>query len=63
MPLLAKALATPGIGEQYSPVMLWLDPYWDPIRRDARFQALLKQYAQYKPAVTYDQAPAAATTP
>ena len=50
VPLLAKALA-PGMGDQYSPVMLWLDPYWDPIRKDARFQALLKQYAQYKPAV------------
>jgi TolB-like protein len=50
-PLLAKALATPGIGGNYSPVMLWLDPIWDPIRKDARFQALLKQYARYKPAV------------
>jgi len=51
VPLLAKALATPGIGGDYSPVMLWLDPHWDPIRPDARFQALLQQYAQYKPAV------------
>jgi hypothetical protein len=31
--------------------MLWLGPIWDPIRKDARFQALLKQYARYKPAV------------
>jgi hypothetical protein len=31
--------------------MLWLDPYWDPIRKDPRFQALLHQYARYKPAV------------
>ena len=51
VPLLAKALAMPGVGLYYSPVMLWLDPYWDPIRKDARFQALLKQYARYKPAV------------
>ncbi|HJU25861.1 MAG TPA: tetratricopeptide repeat protein [Rhodanobacteraceae bacterium] len=51
VPLLAKALATPGIGGNYSPVMLWLDPYWDPIRDDPRFRALLKQYAKYKPAV------------
>ena len=58
VPLLANALATPGIGGNYSPVMLWLDPYWDPIRHDARFQALLKQYAQYKPAVI----PAAASS-
>jgi TolB-like protein/Tfp pilus assembly protein PilF len=58
VPLLAKALATPGIGGNYSPVMLWLDPYWDPIRKDAQFQALLKQYARYKPAVI----PVAATS-
>ncbi|HVC36958.1 MAG TPA: tetratricopeptide repeat protein [Gammaproteobacteria bacterium] len=51
VPLLAKTLTTPGIGGSYSPVMLWLDPLWDPIRQDASFQALLKQYAQYKPAV------------
>jgi tetratricopeptide (TPR) repeat protein len=51
VPLLAKALAMPGIGFSYSPVLLWLDPSWDPIRHDPRFQALLKQYAQYKPAV------------
>jgi len=54
VPLLAKALATRGIGGDYSPVMLWLDPYWDPIRKDARFQALLRQYDKYKPAVVYD---------
>ncbi len=58
VPLLAKALATPGIGLYYSPVMLRLDSIWDPIRRDARFQALLQQYAQYKPAVRYDATPA-----
>ncbi|MGH8114036.1 MAG: tetratricopeptide repeat protein [Rhodanobacteraceae bacterium] len=51
VPLLAKALASPGIGSYYSPVLLWLDPSWDLIRRDPRFQALLKQYAKYKPAV------------
>lgn len=51
MPLIAQALATPGIGLDYSPVMLWLDPVWDPIRQDPRFQALLTQYARYKPAV------------
>ncbi|HKT42893.1 MAG TPA: tetratricopeptide repeat protein [Rhodanobacteraceae bacterium] len=61
VPLLAKALATPGIGLYYSPVMLWLDPYWDPIRRDAGFQALLQQYARYKPAVIYPVPVAAAS--
>ncbi|MGH8118235.1 MAG: tetratricopeptide repeat protein [Rhodanobacteraceae bacterium] len=51
VPLLAKALASPGLGYVYSPVMLWLDPAWDPIRHDPGFQALLKQYVKYKPAV------------
>ncbi|MGH8283116.1 MAG: tetratricopeptide repeat protein [Gammaproteobacteria bacterium] len=49
VPLLAKALASPGISGSYSPVLLWLDPAWDPIRHDPRFQALLKKYARYKP--------------
>lgn len=51
VPLLVKALARPGIGGSYSPVLLWLDPAWDPIRQKPRFQALLKKYAQYKPSV------------
>jgi hypothetical protein len=50
VPLLDKALATPGIGFFYSPVMLWIDPAWDPIHQDPRFQALLKKYASAKPA-------------
>jgi tetratricopeptide (TPR) repeat protein len=50
VPLLDKALATPGIGSYYSPVMLWIDPAWDPMRQDPRFQALLKKYASAKPA-------------
>jgi len=50
VPLLEKALAMPVIGSSYSPVMLWIDPAWDPIRHDPRFQALLNQYAKYKPA-------------
>jgi serine/threonine-protein kinase len=49
VPLLEKALATPGISFFYSPAMLWIDPAWDPIRQDPRFQALLKQYASAKP--------------
>jgi tetratricopeptide (TPR) repeat protein len=63
VPLLAKALATPGIGGDYSPVMLWLDPIWDPIRKDPRFQALLQQYAQYKPATIPSAAPSASSSP
>ncbi|MGH8215837.1 MAG: hypothetical protein ACREPZ_09115, partial [Rhodanobacteraceae bacterium] len=59
VPLLAKALASPSIGYDYSPVLLWLDPAWDPIRHDPRFQALLEQYANYEPAVTYPTSPAA----
>ncbi|MDE2460353.1 MAG: tetratricopeptide repeat protein, partial [Gammaproteobacteria bacterium] len=62
VPLLAKALATPGVGSGYAPVMLWLDPLWDPIRNDPGFQALLQQYAKDKPAVIYD-APTAAASP
>jgi hypothetical protein len=58
VPLLSRALVTPGIGEFYSPVMLWLDPAWDSIRHDPRFRALLKKYAKYKPAVIYSIPPA-----
>jgi tetratricopeptide (TPR) repeat protein len=50
VPLLGKLLATPGLGTSYAPVLLWLDPVWDPIRQDPRFQALLQQYAKYRPA-------------
>jgi tetratricopeptide (TPR) repeat protein len=60
VPLLAKALVTPGIGYTYSPVMLWLDPSWDPIRDGTAFQALLQKYAKYKPTVI-PTAPASAT--
>ena len=49
VPLLANVLANPGIGDYYSPVMLWIDPAWDPIRKDPKFQALLKKYARSKP--------------
>ena len=62
IPLLVKALALPGIDAYFSPVLMWLDPSWDPIRHDPRFQALLQQYAKYKPAVTYETAPAATSS-
>jgi TolB-like protein/Flp pilus assembly protein TadD len=51
VPLLATALASPAIYRTYSPVLLWIDPGWDPIRHDPPFQALLNQYAKDKPAV------------
>ncbi|WHZ20621.1 MAG: Adenylate cyclase [Rhodanobacteraceae bacterium] len=57
VPRLAEALATPGIGFTYSPVLLWLDPAWDQIRGDAGFQALLRQYAKYEPPVIPSPAP------
>ena len=47
--VLSAALATPGIGTCYSPVLLWIDPVWDPIRKTPAFQALLKTYAADKP--------------
>ncbi|MGA9852283.1 MAG: tetratricopeptide repeat protein [Gammaproteobacteria bacterium] len=50
VPLLAQSLATPGIGYIYSPVVLKIDPAWDPIHHDPRFQALLKKYADTTPA-------------
>jgi hypothetical protein len=62
-PMLANALTAPGLGNFYSPVLLWLDPFWDPIRDDPGFKALLQQYAKYKPAVIYPAAPASATPP
>ncbi|HET8899864.1 MAG TPA: hypothetical protein VFN09_13925, partial [Rhodanobacteraceae bacterium] len=49
IPLLSKALASPGIGFSYSPVLLWLDPAWDPIRGADAFKALQKSYARYQP--------------
>lgn len=55
VPMLAKALDTPGIGVNYSPTMLWLDPALDPIRGDAGFRALLRKYAKYKPVAGVDQ--------
>jgi serine/threonine-protein kinase len=62
VPMLTKALAVPGTGTTYSPVLLWLDPLWDPIRQGPRFQALLQKYAKYKPAVTYDTPVAASAS-
>jgi TolB-like protein/cytochrome c-type biogenesis protein CcmH/NrfG len=56
VPMLAKALDTPGVGVNYAPAMLWLDPALDPIRGDAGFRALLRRYAKYKPVAGVDDA-------
>jgi serine/threonine-protein kinase len=43
--ILDNLLTTPGTGMSISPALLKLDPVWDPIRNDQRFQSLLKKYA------------------
>lgn len=48
VPLLQKALSKSIYG-WYPPVMLWLDPVWEPMRERADFRALLRQYARHKP--------------
>jgi len=39
LPLLQNALSVPG-SESLTPALLRLDPFWDPVRRDPRFQKL-----------------------
>jgi hypothetical protein len=45
---LDKALAAP-TGRSVSVPLLKLDPTWDPIRNDPRFQALLEKYSSDAP--------------
>jgi serine/threonine-protein kinase len=47
--LLDQLLQMPA-GEYVSVPLLKIDPTWDPVRHDLRFQALLKKYAQSVPA-------------
>ncbi|MGH8116248.1 MAG: tetratricopeptide repeat protein [Rhodanobacteraceae bacterium] len=42
--ILGKLLARKAHGYLLSPALLRIDPTWDPIRKDARFQALLQRY-------------------
>jgi tetratricopeptide (TPR) repeat protein len=42
VPLLQHALATPG-NESLTPAFLRLDPFWDPVRNDPRFQKLCQE--------------------
>jgi len=46
--LLQKLLSIPA-GETVSIKRLELDPVWDPLRGDPRFQALLKKYSGAQP--------------
>ncbi|MGB8717209.1 MAG: tetratricopeptide repeat protein, partial [Rhodanobacteraceae bacterium] len=57
VPVLSAALDTPEVGRYFSPVMLWIDPAWDPIRKSPAFQGLLKKYARYHPPLEHDPAP------
>jgi TolB-like protein/thioredoxin-like negative regulator of GroEL len=54
VPLIENVIATPGAGQAYAPVLLWLDPAWDPIRADPGFQALLRKHARSRPEVLYE---------
>lgn len=49
---LDHVLSMPMTGGSISVPLLKLDPVWDPIHKDPRFQVLLKKYAKNEPAVT-----------
>jgi len=52
--ILRELFETPGTGLLISPAELKLDPVWDPIRKDPRFQALLQKYADAAPVAVSD---------
>ncbi|MCK9538546.1 tetratricopeptide repeat protein [Dokdonella sp.] len=56
VPLIDKLIEMPGAGLTCAPVLLWLDPAWDPIRADPGFQALLGKYARSRPEVPNEAA-------
>ena len=45
IPLLQRVFKAKGTGEIITAHMLKNDPFWDPIRKDPRFQALIQKYA------------------
>lgn len=49
VPLLSRLFAMSGVNLNYAPIMLKIDPAWDPIRTDARFQQLLLRETGGKP--------------
>ncbi|MGH8216392.1 MAG: hypothetical protein ACREPZ_11965 [Rhodanobacteraceae bacterium] len=55
-------LRAPSPGVWVSVPLLKLDPQWDPIRHDPRFQALLKKYSIHEPTSATSAAPVSATT-
>ena len=57
VPLFVQTFTTTRSWVYSTPALLWIDPLLDPIRRDPRFQALLKKYAKYKPATANAIAP------
>ena len=63
VPLIDQVLATPGHGQSFAPVLLWLDPTWDLIRQDPGFKQLLKRYAKHQPAPAASTSTAAAAPP
>lgn len=49
VPVLSRLFAVPGVNLNYAPIMLAVDPAWDPIRSDAGFQQFLSHASTSKP--------------
>ncbi|MGH8115085.1 MAG: hypothetical protein ACREPS_08555, partial [Rhodanobacteraceae bacterium] len=59
---LAQVLASNEDRYDVSPALLRIDPTWDPLRNDPRFEALLKKYSTTEPASPAGAAPASASS-